>query len=341
MSGPADHRGDGGSDPTPKPLLRGLISRFSRRRGDQGLRSSIAALVQEAAEAPQTDGEVPELDRQERALIANVLRLRETTVDDVMVPRADIIAMPVAISFEEALAMMKRENHSRLPVYGEQLDDIVGMVHVKDLVAYAGPSESFRLQAILRQPLMIAPQMPVLDLLLQMRLRRIHLALVIDEYGGIDGLVTIEDLVETIVGDIADEHDEPDVPMLVERHDGTLDIDARMPLEDFEHRLGPILTEQERDSDMETVGGLVFQLAGHVPTRGEVLSHVSGIQFRVLDADARHIRRLRVRPAPMPEPGQSSGQTPQQGSASTASGSEPPAPVPVERQGVSAQAEGS
>ncbi len=286
-----------------RPRRTGLLGWWSRRRGDQDLRSRVAALVQEAADAPQAEGETPELDRQERVLIANVLRLRGTTADDVMVPRADIIAMPVNLALEDALATMKRENHSRLPVYGEQLDDIVGMVHVKDLVAYAGPSDSFRLQSILRQPLMIAPQMPVLDLLLQMRLRRIHLALVIDEYGGIDGLVTIEDLVETIVGDIADEHDEPDVPMLVERHDGTLDIDARMPVEEFEHRLGAVLTGQERESEIETVGGLVFRLAGHVPTRGEVLSHESGIQFRVMDADARHIRRVRVRPAaPRPDP---------------------------------------
>ncbi len=286
-----------------RPRRVGLLGWWSRRRGDQDLRARVAALVQEAADAPQAEGETPELDRQERVLIANVLRLRGTTADDVMVPRADIIAMPVNLGLEDALATMKRENHSRLPVYNEQLDDIVGMVHVKDLVAYAGPSDSFRLQSILRQPLMIAPQMPVLDLLLQMRLRRIHLALVIDEYGGIDGLVTIEDLVETIVGDIADEHDEPDVPMLVERHDGTLDIDARMPVEEFEHRLGAVLTEQERESEIETVGGLVFRLAGHVPTRGEVLSHDSGIQFRVMDADARHIRRVRVRPAaPRPEP---------------------------------------
>ncbi len=278
--------------------MLGWLDWFGRRRGEQGLRHRVAALVQEAAEAPQADGELPELDRQERVLIANVLRLRGTSVDDVMVPRADIVAMPVSISFEEALAFMKRENHSRLPVYGEQLDDIVGMVHVKDLVAYSGAADAFRLQSILRQPLMIAPQMPVLDLLLQMRLRRIHLALVIDEYGGIDGLVTIEDLVETIVGDIADEHDEPDVPMVVERPDGVLDIDARMPVEDFEARLGPILTEQERESDIETVGGLVFRLAGHVPARGEVLSHESGLQFRIMDSDPRHIRRLRVRPAP-------------------------------------------
>ena len=259
------------------------------------MRSSIAALVQEAAEAPQSGGEPPELDRQERALIANVLRLRGITADDVMVPRADIVAMAAATTLEEALTFLRRENHSRLPVYGEQLDDILGMVHIKDLLAFSGDPASFQLRSILRQPLMIAPQMPVLDLLLQMRQRRIHLALVVDEYGGIDGLLTIEDLVETIVGDIADEHDEPAVVMLVERHDGTFDVDARLEIDEFEARLGPVLTEDERESDIETVGGLVFMLAGHVPARGEILTHSGGIEFRVLDADARHIRRVRVR----------------------------------------------
>ncbi|MCQ8239795.1 hemolysin family protein [Rhizosaccharibacter radicis] len=272
---------------------------LGRRKAEPNLRSSIAALVQEAADAPQAEGVLPELDRQERALIANVLRLRGIVADDVMVPRADIVAMPAALSFDDALAFMKKENHSRLPVYGEQLDDALGMIHVKDLVAYDGPPEAFDIRALLRQPLMIAPQMPVLDLLLQMRVRRIHMALVIDEYGGIDGLLTIEDLVETIVGDIADEHDEPDVPMLVERPDGTVDLDARFPVEEFERRFGAVLTDEERESDIETVGGLVFRLAGHVPTRGEVLSHESGIEFRVLDADVRHIRRVRAR---TPEP---------------------------------------
>ncbi len=293
MSG-LPERSEPGADGVARPR-RGLISFFGRRRIEQGrLRSSIAALVQEAAEAPQAPGEIPELDRQERALIANVLRLRGTTVDDVMVPRADIVAMPAAIGFEAALALLRRENHSRLPVYGEQLDDVLGMVHIKDLLAFSGDPGSFRVQSILRQPLMIAPQMPVLDLLLQMRQRRIHLALVIDEYGGIDGLVTIEDLVETIVGDIADEHDEPAIVMLVERHDGTFDVDARMEIEAFEARFGPVLTEDERQSDIDTVGGLVFMLAGHVPTRGEILTHESGIAFRVLDADPRHIRKVRV-----------------------------------------------
>ena len=142
---------------------------------------------------------------------------------------------------------------------------------------------------------MVAPQVPVLDLLLQMRQARMHLALVVDEYGGIDGLLTIEDLVEEIVGDIADEHDEVAVPMITERPDGALDLDARLSIEAFEARLGPVLTEDEREADIDTVGGLVFTLAGRVPTRGEVISHPSGLEFRILDGDARRIRRLRVR----------------------------------------------
>ena len=265
------------------------------RQPEHSLRKSIAELVQEAAEEQVVAGEQPELDRQERALIANVLRLRETTADDVMVPRADIVAMRIDVTLEQALQQIRAEGHSRLPVYREQLDDIVGMVHIKDVYAFVGRAEAFSLEAILRRPLMVAPQMPVLDLLLQMRQQRMHLALVIDEYGGIDGLVTIEDLVETIVGDISDEHDEVQAAMMVERADGTLDVNARLPVEDFETRMGPVLSEEERDADIDTVGGLVFTLAGRVPTKGEVISHPSGIEFRVLDADPRRIRRLRVR----------------------------------------------
>ncbi|MCQ9154872.1 hemolysin family protein [Acidomonas methanolica] len=274
---------------------RGLFAFLGRRSKDQGLRHSIAALVEEAATPDSENGERPELDRQERALITNVLHLREITADDVMVPRADIVAMPLSITLDEALDFMRRENHSRVPVYREQLDDVAGMIHVKDLIAYVGTSEAFDLEKLLRQPLMIAPQIPVLDLLLQMRQRRTHMALVIDEYGGIDGLVTIEDLVETIVGDISDEHDEPVTAMMVERPDGTYDIDARMPVEEFERRMGAVLTEAEQETEIETVGGLVFRLAGHVPARGEILTHESGLVFRVTDADARHIRSLRMR----------------------------------------------
>ena len=275
--------------------LRGLLR---RRAPEHSVRESIAELVQEAAAAPQLPGQLPELDRQERALIANVLRLRGTTADDVMVPRADIVAMRADVTLEQAVDLLRREGHSRLPVYREQLDDIVGMVHIKDVFAYVGRPEAFTLEAILRRPLLVAPQIPVLDLLLQMRQARIHLALVVDEYGGIDGLVTIEDLVETITGDIADEHDEVQGPLVTERADGALDVDARLPVEEFEARLGRVLTDDEREADIDTVGGLVFTLAGRVPARGEVLRHPSGVEFRVLEADARRIRRVRVRRAP-------------------------------------------
>lgn len=282
-----------------------LRSLFGRRAAEHTLRESIAELVQEAedADAAATDEEagpsdadaLPELNRHERGLIANVLRLRDISADDVMVPRPDIVAMRIDVTHAEAIAQIREEGHSRLPVFREELDDIVGMIHIKDVFAYVGPPEAFSLEPILRRPLMVAPQIPVLDLLLQMRQLRVHLALVVDEYGGIDGLVTIEDLVETIVGDISDEHDEVAGPMVTERPDGALDVVARMPVEEFEARLGPVLTEEERASDIETVGGLVFLLAGRVPARGEVVGHSSGIEFRVLDADPRRIRRVRVR----------------------------------------------
>jgi magnesium and cobalt transporter len=287
----------------------GLMSRLRsrllwlRRHPEPSLRESIAELVQEAAQEQVIPGEAPELDRHERLLIANVLRLRETAASDVMVPRADIVAIRADVTLAQAIEQFRTDGHSRMPVYRESLDDVVGMVHLKDLFAYVGRPEAFSLEAIMRRPLMVAPQTPVLDLLLQMRAQRVHLALVVDEYGGIDGLVTIEDLVETITGDISDEHDDPAAPMLVERPDGSLDVNARLPVDEFEEKVGPVLSEDERDADIHTVGGLVFTLAGRVPAKGEVLSHPSGIEFRVLDSDPRHIRRVRVRrPSPAPEP---------------------------------------
>jgi magnesium and cobalt transporter len=276
-------------------LLGRLGSLLGRKQSEHSLRESIAELVQEAADEKDVPGEEPGLDRHERLLIANVLRLREMTADDVMVPRADIVAMRADSTLAQTIELIRNDGHSRLPVYREQLDDVIGMVHIKDVFAYVGRPEAFSLEAILRKPLLVAPQMPVLDLLLQMRMQRVHLALVVDEYGGIDGLVTIEDLVETITGDIDDEHDDIEGPMFTERPDGAIDLNARLSIEDFEEKVGPILTEDERDADIDTVGGLVFTLAGRVPARGEVISHPSGIEFRVLDADARRLRRLRVR----------------------------------------------
>jgi magnesium and cobalt transporter len=280
-----------------------LLSRL--RNTEQSVRESIAELVEEAGAEAATGvaGDPVGLSPQERALIGNVLRLRGATADDVMVPRPDIIAMRADVSLAEAIDLLRREGHSRLPVFREHLDDVMGMVHLKDVFAYTGAPEDFSVEKILRKPLMVAPQIPVLDLLLQMRQTRTHLALVVDEYGGIDGLVTIEDLVETIVGDISDEHDEIEGPLLVERPDGALDINARMEVEEFEEKLGQVLSEDERDADIETVGGLVFNLAGRVPAKGEVLLHPSGIEFLILEADARRIRRVRVRRTVAPDEG--------------------------------------
>lgn len=278
-------------------LMRRLRGVFGRREAN--LRESVEALIEQEAPSPEEEGEQEEaLNPHERALLRNVLKLRGATAYDVMLPRADIIALPVDMPFQQAVEFVQREGHSRYPVYGAELDDILGMVHIKDIIAQLGRSEGFSLRAILRRPLLIVPSVPVLDLLLRMRMERVHMALVVDEYGGIDGLITIEDLVETIVGDIADEHDEVGAPQITERAEGVLELDARTPVEDFEARLGPVLSEEERGADIDTVGGLVFTLAGRVPARGEIIAHpASGLEFRVLDADARRIRRLRVRKA--------------------------------------------
>ena len=168
------------------------------------------------------------------------------------------------------------------------------MVHIKDVLACWTREQKVTLNEIVRSVLFVAPSMPILELLLQMRVSRVHLALVVDEFGGIDGMVTIEDLVEEIVGEIEDEHDDDDTPRIMQHGDGTLVADARVPIKDFEDRVGEILTEQEREEDIDTLGGLVFFLAGRVPVRGEVVRHGSGVEFEVLDADPRRIRRLRV-----------------------------------------------
>jgi CBS domain containing-hemolysin-like protein len=280
-----------GSQPRPE-FVRRLRGLFAKRR--ETLRERVEELI-ETPEAGATGADVPALDRHERVLLANVLQLRGATAYDVMVPRADIIALPVDLSLSQAMAAIQREGHSRYPVYQGQLDEVLGMVHIKDIIAAVGREGEFSLRAALRKPLFIVPSVPVLDLLLRMRQERVHMALVVDEYGGIDGLVTIEDLVETIVGDIADEHDEEGAPQILERGEGLWEVDARAPIAAFEERLGPVLTEEERGADIDTVGGLVFTLAGRVPARGEIFSHPSGLEFRVLDADARRIRRLRVR----------------------------------------------
>lgn len=268
---------------------RGWWRRLFRQRNGADLRDTIEELIDEQEEI----GEVP-TPRDELTLLRNILNLHGLTVYDVMVPRADIISVDIDVSLPDLVHLMSEQTHSRIPVYRGTLDDIEGMVHIKDVLACSYMEQPLQLKDIVRRVLFVAPSMPILELLLQMRVTRVHMALVVDEFGGIDGLVTIEDLVEEIVGEIEDEHDEDGTPLIAERSDGSFDADARVPLEEFEERVGQILTDEERDEDIETLGGLVFFLAGRVPVRGEVIRHETGLEFEILDADPRRIRRLRV-----------------------------------------------
>ncbi len=259
-----------------------------------GLRNGgdLLGTIEELIEQEET-GQLP-APSDELMLLRNILNLHGLTVYDIMVPRADIVAVDIGISLADLVRIMSEETHSRIPVYRETLDDIAGMVHIKDVLAYWNREQKVSLSEIVRPVLFVAPSMPILELLLQMRVRRVHLALVVDEFGGVDGMVTIEDLVEEIVGEIEDEHDDGDNPRMTHRADGSFEADARVSIKEFEDRLGEFLSKQEREEDIDTLGGLVFFLAGRVPVRGEVIRHESGFDFEVLDADPRRIRRLRV-----------------------------------------------
>jgi CBS domain containing-hemolysin-like protein len=265
------------------------ISLWERLRRWSGLPPS------EANDAQGDDG-ARALDADEQALIRNVLRLRTLSASDVMVPRVDIVALDVETPFADVVALLVEEGHSRLPVYKGDLDHVIGMVHVKDVLGFVAARRTTTLQNLLRKVLFVAPSTRVLDLLSQMRQQHVHMAFVVDEFGGIDGLITIEDVVEEIVGEIEDEHDEAEPARIMERPDGSLLVDARTPIEELEERLATDLLPDADAEEVDTVGGLIVLLAGHVPGRGEVIAHRSGIEFEIVEADQRRIRTVRVRP---------------------------------------------
>ena len=257
------------------------------QNGEDSVRNALEELIEEREEA-----EVP-IDEDERILLANILELRGRTIHDVMVPRASIASVSRDSSLSELIDLLTKESHSRLPVYGETLDDVAGMVHIKDVLAWRGRDGDFSLSKIQRKILFVSPSMQVLELLLEMRAERSHMALVVDEFGGVDGLVTIEDLVEEIVGEIEDEHDLDDNPKMISHPDGSFTADARVTIGTLEEMTGTEVTGGDTE-DIDTLGGLVFSIAGRVPVRGELLHHSSGVEFEVLDADHRRIKFLRV-----------------------------------------------
>jgi CBS domain containing-hemolysin-like protein len=234
-------------------------------------------------------------------MVLNILNFGELKVADIMVPRADIVAVEASTSLPDLVRMFRDAQHSRLPVFRDTLDNPVGMVHIKDLIGLAvpeaegAPPHPKTLQDIRREVLFVPPSMPVVNLLVKMQSTRIHLALIIDEYGGTDGLVSIEDLVEQIVGDIEDEHDTDEAKLIVPRREGEFDASARADLEEVEKTVGFSLVDEEEAEEIDTLAGLVFSLIGRVPQRGEIVVHPAGVEFEVLDADPRKLKRLRVR----------------------------------------------
>lgn len=227
-------------------------------------------------------------------LLANVLHMRSLRVSDVMVPRADIIGVELDIPAKDLLTKIFEAGHSRLPVYETTLDNVKGIVHVKDLLACFADDAPFDLIKIINKDVIfVSPAMRILDLMQKMQISRNHIAFVVDEYGGVDGLVTIEDLVEQIVGEINDEHDVDNEPVIIKKAEGYFEADARVGIDEFEKITGLSLTEEEKE-DIDTVGGFIFHIAGRVPNRGEMVSHSSGAKFRILESDSRHIKKVTI-----------------------------------------------
>lgn len=259
------------------------------------LREQIEEVIDEADGDSGASSGSDDLATVERQMLRNMLRFGERTVDDVAVPRRDIIAISDEATFEQAIALFADADHSRLPVYrGQSLDEVVGMLHVKDLfgIIARGEKPPKSLSSLLREPLYVPQSMGAMELLVEMRAKRTHLAIVLDEYGGTDGLVTIEDLVEEIVGEIEDEHDDAPEELLVTDGDDSWIGDARIELDELAEKLDPAFGEV--DEDVDTLGGLAFVLAGHVPQPGETLTHADRWTIEILDGDERRVTRARL-----------------------------------------------
>ena len=280
--------------PAPDGWLSRLKTWLGRTRKEREVEASFREAIEELIEERETEEPIAP---DERALIANVLKLLTLTARDVMVPRSDIDAVEIDTSVVDLVKHMTASGHSRVPVYRGTLDDVLGMVHIKDVLTSVTEGKQVTLRRLLRKVLFVSPAARTMDMLIEMRAAKTHMALVVDEFGGVDGLVTIEDLIEQIVGEIDDEHDETETPKLERKPDGAVVADARASIEEFEREVGAVLSPEERQNT-DTLAGLVTWLAGHLPVRGEVIRHPSGLEFEVVEADARRVKRIRVLKAP-------------------------------------------
>jgi CBS domain containing-hemolysin-like protein len=281
-------RGDEGRS----PLWRSMRHLLFGEDSEQTLRDEIEDAIDEAEEEGSTSA-AGDLSPAERQMLRNLLHFGEETAGDICVTRGDIIAVASDISFDALVRAFADAGHSRLPVYAESLDHVVGMVHIKDVfMASVDASRDRSIPALMREPLFVPESMGVIELLARMRAERIHLAIVVDEFGGTEGLVTIEDVVEEIVGEIEDEHDEAEAGMLTLLEDGLWEADARIELEELAEAVDARLSSDK--DEVDTLGGLVFLLAGHIPAKGECVNHPSGWKLEAVDSDPRRIIRVRL-----------------------------------------------
>jgi magnesium and cobalt transporter len=285
MGSSDEHNGEKSDDiPSSEAQGRGLIGRifdaFSSK-DDPAVEGTVAGPQSAPAGMAQLG-------------LSNLRRLR---VDDVSIPKADIAAVPIDIDKETLVEAFRTHGFSRLPVFKGTLDHPQGLILLKDLALQHGfgTGGRFSLKKLLRPVLYAPPSMPAAVLLQKMQRDRVHMALVIDEYGGVDGLITIEDLIETVIGEIADEHDEAESALWKQEKEGVFLAQSTAPLDEFEAAIGMVLRSGDDDDEIDTLGGLVFVRVGRVPARGEIVLHESGAEFEVLDADPRRIKRLRVR----------------------------------------------
>jgi CBS domain containing-hemolysin-like protein len=241
---------------------------------------------------------VESIDDGTKKIFKNIIQLNDKCIEDIMIPRADIDAVSSSIKINQLITFINKTKHSRIPVYDENLDKVIGMVHIRDLFEKINKTTKVKRdikisKSIVRKILFSSPSMRILDLLLKMRSEQIHMSIVVDEFGGTNGLVTIEDLVEEIVGEIKDEHDFEEIDIIKKISKKTYEVSARVTVDEFEKKLGVFFESVDKE-DIDTVGGLVFNLIGKIPSRGQVIGHKSGLEFTILDADTRKIKRLLV-----------------------------------------------
>ena len=279
-------------------IWRGMRALFFGDEGETTLRDQIEEAIDEADEAGPA--KIGDLSTHERTMLRNLLHFADRTAGDICIPRGDIIAVSQDYHFEQLVEEFADAEHSRLPVTGESLDEIVGMIHIKDLFAAKVGQKPKELSAIMREPLFVPTSMGVIDILASMRTQRVHLAVVVDEFGGTEGIVTIEDVVEEIIGEIEDEHDEAPAPMMMMLDDGVWEADARVEMEEVAERVDEKLVWEE--DEVETLGGLAFLLAGRILEPGQSVEHPSGWRFECIEAEPKRMTRLRLHaPEPVEE----------------------------------------